>query len=222
MAKKKAPKTDHSKLDFPKGAPQDNTASGMDYYRLKTKAVDDLVSANSENSPPVSKEELRKYHAVPKKRVPDAVKAILLKIWFAGVICYFFIWGLSTLSLNQWDLLLILSIALGAVTFLLTKNIYRFFARKEGDFDRWMMFPGESILWLPADLVYAVVLVMCTVMTYNGINRLIAGPEGATALGVEPILFGLFVTGWDLIFLGMKRLMKRILEDAKKSVSRGN
>ena len=84
------------------------------------------------------------------------------------------------------------------------------------------MFTGESVLWLPADLVYAMVLVMCTVMTYNGVNRLIAGPEGAAALGVEPILFGIFVTGWDLIFLGMKRLMKRILEDAKKSVSRGN
>ena len=227
MAKKKAPKTDHSKLDFPGRAPlSDRPGAGdespSDPYSLKRQAVEDLVSANRENSPQVSKAELRKYHAVPKKRVPDAVKAILLKIWFAGVICYFFIWGLSTLSLNQWDLLLILSIALGAATFLLTKNIYRFFARKEGDFDRWMMFTGESVLWLPADLVYAMVLVMCTVMTYNGVNRLIAGPEGGTALGVEPILFGIFVTGWDLIFLGMKRLMKRILEDAKKSVSRGN
>ena len=158
MAKKKcpAPKTDHSKLDFPKGAslkegaprrPEDGRAhdgpEGADLYRLKHQAVEDLVTANKENSPPVSKQELRKYHAGPKKRVPDAVKAILLKVWFAGVICYFFIWGLSTLSINQWDLLLVLSVALGAVTFLITKNIYRFIAKKEGDFDRWMMFPGE-------------------------------------------------------------------------------
>ena len=235
MAKKKrpAPKTDHSKLDFPKGAslkegaprrPEDGRAhdgpEGADLYRLKHQAVEDLVTANKENSPPVSKQELRKYHAGPKKRVPDAVKAILLKVWFAGVICYFFIWGLSTLSINQWDLLLVLSVALGAVTFLITKNIYRFIAKKEGDFDRWMMFPGESILWLPADLVYAVILVLCTVMTYNGVNRLIAGPSGDTAVGVEPILFGIFVTLWDLIFLGAKYLMKKIVEDAKNSVSR--
>ena len=57
-------------------------------------------------------------------------------------------------------------------------------------------------------------------MTYNGVNRLIAGPSGDTAVGVEPILFGIFVTLWDLIFLGAKYLMKKIVEDAKNSVSR--
>ena len=33
-----------------------------EYYRLKTQAVDDLVTANEDNSPEVSEEELRAYH----------------------------------------------------------------------------------------------------------------------------------------------------------------
>ena len=54
MASKKQP--------FPekKRAPaQEKEKSTADYYKLKTKAVDDLVNATEENSPPVSKRELR-------------------------------------------------------------------------------------------------------------------------------------------------------------------
>lgn len=191
-----------------------------DYYRLKYQAVEDLVTASPENSPPVSRQELRKFHAGPRVHAADWVKAILLKFWFAGVICYFFIWGLSTYALNQWDHLLILAIAQGGVTFLLTNNIYRFMAKTEGAYDRWMMFPGKSIVLLLPEILYAAVLILCTVMTYNGVNLAFAGgAEGGAALGVEPLLYGLFITLWDLLFLGVKHLLKRILADARQKVS---
>ena len=41
--------------------------------------------------------------------------------------------------------------------------------------------------------------------------------QGA-ALGVEPILFGVFATLWDLLFLGMKRVFLKIVSDAQKRV----
>ena len=207
MARKKRPaqKTDHQKMDFPKGASladkgrggdpgkgaRKSEESAGDYYRLKKQAVEDLVTASPENSPPVSKAELRKYHAAPGIKVSDTVKAILIKIWFAGVICYFFVWGLSTFTLNQWDLMLILS----------------------------MMFPGENHLWLIGDLIYAALLVACTVMTYSGINALFTAPGKEAALGVEPILFGVIIAAWDLIFLFFKHLMKKIVKDARHRVS---
>lgn len=190
-----------------------------DYYRLNTKAVEDLVSANEENSPPVSAKELRKYQSGPKIKMADWVKAILLKCWAGGMLCYFFIWGLSTFTMNQWDHLLILGVALGMVTNLIVNNIFRFIASAPGAYDRWMMFPGKSIGFLPLDILYALLLVFCTVQSYNGVNLLLAGGgEGASpALGVEPILFGVIITLWDLLFLGFKRLGKSILADAKKS-----
>ena len=190
---------------------------GPDFSRLQTKAVEDLVSANEENAPPVPAAELRKYGAGPKLKVSDWLKALLLKAWFGGMLCYFFIWGLSTLTLNGWDHLLILGIALGMITHLITNPVFRFLAKTPGAFDRWMMVPRKEIWFLPLDLVYGLLLVVCVMMTYNGINLAAArftGKAEVAFLGVEPILFGLLILGWDLLFLGMKRLLKRIIRDA--------
>ncbi len=197
--------------------------AGEDYYRLKTQAVEDLVTANEENSPPVSAAELRKYHAVPKLTLADWVKAFLLKAWTGGMICYFFIWGLSTLSLNSWDHLLILGLVQGTVTHLITHNVLRFLTKTSGAFDRWMMVPRKEIWFLPLDLLYGLLLVICVVMTYNGINLTAArftGGADSVFLGVEPLLFGLFILVWDLLFLAMKHLLLRILRDAKRQVNR--
>ena len=50
---------------------QDERRASADYYRLNTKAVDDLVNATPENSPQVSEKELRKYRSGPKIRLRD-------------------------------------------------------------------------------------------------------------------------------------------------------
>ena len=66
-----------------------------DYYKLNTKAVDDLVGANKENSPEVPREELEKYRSASGIRLPRWLKAVLLKAWFAGAACFFIFWGLG-------------------------------------------------------------------------------------------------------------------------------
>ncbi len=193
------------------------------YYRLKTRAVDDLVNANAQNSPEVSPEELRKYHSGPHLNLSDWLKAVLIKAWFAGVIGYFFIWGLSTFTLNPWDHIVILGVALGTVTNLITNNVLRFIARKRGSYDRWMMVTSGKLLYLPVDIGYALVLVICVLMTYNAINAAFAvlrGTENAV-LGVEPVLFGVFTTAWDLLFLGIKQTLKKIFSDAKRKAREG-
>ena len=203
----------------PNGTDHEPRKDEADYYRLKVKAVDDLVNASAENSPPVSRQELRKYQSGPKVRLADWVKAILLKWWIAGTICYFFVWGLSTFNLNQWDLLLILGVVLGLATNLLTNNIYRFIAKTEGAYDRWMMFPKKGYIFYLLDILYGTLLVLCTMMSYNTINLVISGGvrDAPVAMGVEPILFGLLITAWDLLFLGFKRVGQRILTDARRT-----
>ena len=194
-------------------------AKEPNYYDLKRQAVEDLVTANEENSPEVSPSELRKYRSGPSLRMADWVKAILIKAWMAGIVCYFFVWGLSVLSMHQWDLLLVLALALGTVTNLITNNILRFIAKTPGAYDRFMMIPRKEIWFLPLDLLYAAVLVFCVNLTYQAVNVLgsrITGNPDAVTLGVEPLLFGIFTMGWDMLFLGMKRLMIRIVEDAKR------
>jgi hypothetical protein len=209
------------KLPFPDGRKaraEEKEKSTADYYRLKTQAVDDLVNANAENSPPVSQKELRKYHAQKKLTLADWLKAVLLKAWFAGIVCYFILWGLGPYLLNQWDMLLVAGVALGFVTDLVTNNVIRFIAKPAGANDRFLMFPKRAFWTLPLNLIYALVILLLVVMTYNALNILLAGPDGQTALGVEPILFGIFAMGWDMLFLGFKRMAKNMVSDAKKSV----
>ena len=200
-------------------APEDAPLAEEHLYRLKTQAVEDLVTASEENSPPVSRAELRKYQSGPKIHLADWLKALLIKAWMPGVICYFFVWGLSTFAVNQIDFLVILSLALGTVTNLITNNILRFIAKTPGALDRWIMVTPKSAWFLPLDLIYAGLLVACVTLTYNTVNTVgarLSGNPGTVTLGVEPILFGLFTLGWDLLFIGAKRLLRRIVGDAKQ------
>lgn len=203
-----------------KKEPAEEKKSLAEYYQLNTKAVDDLVNANAENSPKVSEEELRKYRSGPKIRLSDAVKAILLKTWFGGMVCFFFFWGLGMYVSDQADQLLILGLGFGFVTDLFTNNIFRFYAKVPGANDRWMMFPKKRFLSLPLNVLYAFVILFCVVTTYNALNALLVALTDAkdtVPLGVEPILFGVFSMAWDMLFLFMKKTAKRVIADAKQT-----
>ena len=64
--------------------------TAADYYKLHSEAVNDLATANEENSPEVSEEELRKYRSGGKFKLSETVKALLVKYWFNGAVCFFF------------------------------------------------------------------------------------------------------------------------------------
>ncbi|MBQ8129747.1 MAG: hypothetical protein IJ175_05810 [Clostridia bacterium] len=201
-----------------KSAPEPHKTAS-DYYSLNTKAVEDLVSADVTNSPKVSEAELRRYRSGPKIRLADWMKAVLLKWWFAGAVCFFFLWGLGTVVPNRENQLIIVGLALGAVTDLFTNNIFRFYARTPGENDRWMMFPRNSFSTLPLNIVYGYVILFLVVLTYNAVNAFLiaaTGVQDKIPLGVGPILFGLFCTGWDLLLLAAKRMLMRIVRDAKR------
>ncbi len=217
MASKKQPFPENQRASA-----QEKEKSAADYYKLNIQAVDDLVNATEENSPPVSNRELRKYRS-PGAGIKMAgwVKAVCIKAWMAGILCYFFIWGVGMYVSDQLDLLAILAVALGFATDLITNNIFRFIAKPENANDRWMLIPPKKFVSLPLNVLYAFVLVFCVVQTYRTVNTVIAAllrTEEGAVLGVEPILFGFFTMGWDMLFIGMKNLFKRIVADAKNSV----
>lgn len=188
-----------------------------DYYQLNTKSVDDLVNANEENSPAVPKEELEKYRSKRGFSIPSWLKVVLLKAWFAGAACFFIFWGLGLYLTNLLDMMLAFGIALGLVTDLLVNSLIRF----AGLGDRWMMFPRKGMPSFFLNILYAFVLLTCVFFLYQGINGAIVALNGnaeSVPVGVEPILFGLFYMGFDLLFLGMKHLARRILTDARATV----
>ena len=192
-----------------------------DYYKLNTKAVDDLVGASKENSPEVPREELEKYRSKSRIPLPRWLKAVLLKAWFAGAACFFILWGLGLYLTNLLDMMLVFGLALGLVTDLLENNIFRFAAQVPGENDAWMMFPKKGMAAFFFNILYGYFLLFCVYSLYQGINTVITtvtGQVDSVPVGVEPVLFGLFYMGFDLLFLGLKHMAQGILSDARAKV----
>ena len=202
-----------------KGSEKAEIERQSDYYKLKTKAVDDLVTADESNSPEVSREELNRYRSGPKLQVADWVKLLFIKGWFAGAVCFFFIWGLGGALASQWDLLFVTGFALGAVTDLLTNPVLRFFEKTPGDHSQWMMFPKKGFITLPLNIVYGYVILVFVFTIYTTVNAAaarITGDMERIVLSVEPVLFGVFCLGVDLLLLQVKHLLIRLFHGTAK------
>ena len=203
-----------------KGEPQKpEITKQADYYKLKTQAIEDLVTADESNSPEVSPEELRRYQSGPKLKVADWVKLLFIKAWFPGSVCFFFIWGLGGMVADQLDMLFITGIALGVVTEMLTNNVLRFLEKKPGANDRYMMFPQKGYITFPLNILYAFVVLFLVYTLYNAINLVIVqltGMVDKVPLGVEPVLFGIFYLCFDMILIQGKHLVQDIVRGGKK------
>ena len=191
--------------------------TAADYYKLHSEAVNDLATANEENSPEVSEEELRKYRSGGKFKLSETVKALLVKYWFNGAVCFFFFLGLGNYLRDLLDQLFVLGFAMGIITDILVNNVLRFIAKPEGGNDKWMMIPQKKLSSLFLNIGYAFVVLFFVYMFYNLLNTILQ-KLGGSILSVEPLLFGLIYLGFDLLFIGMKKMMKNIINDAKKKV----
>lgn len=190
-------------------------------YELKSEAVEKLLEAEKGQVPEFSEEELKRYRSKGGLKLPQTLKVVLLKAWFAGAVCYFILWGLGTYVYSIIDMLFILGIVLGLVTDLLTNNVIRFIEKTPGENDKWLMLPQKGMVSFFLNMVYALVLVVLVYGLYGVINQTICTVMGLTdtvPLGVEPILFGVFIMGFDMLFIGCRNLMKRIIADAKAGI----
>lgn len=192
----------------------------QDFYKLNKAAVEDLVTADSENSPEVSKEELKKYKKHSSINLPTWLKVLFIKFWFAGAVCYFFLWGLGLYVPSHLDLMAITALAMGFVTDILENNILRFMEETPGENDKWMMVTVRGFVSLIANVLYAFILMFCVYGTYYLINAAIIGASGnpdSLPFGVEPLAFGLFYMGFDMLFVGVKMLINKMLAKARKN-----
>ncbi len=199
--------------------PPEEERAADEYYKLHSDAINDLIHADESNSPEVSPEELARY-SHRRISLAEWIKILLIKFWFNGSVCFFFFWGLSIYLPGLLDQLFVLGIAMGIITDLMVNNILRFYAKTEGENDRWMMFPKKRFISLPLNILYAFGVLFFVYTLYQMINSVIVHFSGAVdsvPLGVEPILFGLFYLSVDLLFLAMKQLFQRIIHDAQEN-----
>ena len=192
-------------------------------YELKSDAVEKLLKAEAGDVPEFSQEELNKYRKKSRFKLSETMKVLLLKAWFAGAVCYFILWGLGMYIYSLIDMLFILGVVLGMVTDLMTNNVIRFIEKNNGENDKWLMFPKKGMASFFLNMVYAMVLIVCVYFLYGIINNIavmIIGNADTVPLGVEPVLFGVFCTGFDVLFVFCKNFLKGIIADAKASAGR--
>ena len=188
-------------------------------YELKSDAVEKLVDAQKGNVPEFTEEELNQYRS-KKLAIPEWLKVVFIKAWFAGAVCFFFLWGLGTYLSSLLDMLFVAGAALGMATDLLTNNVLRFTEKYSGGNDKWILCNKKGVVGLGLNLLSAYAILLCVYFTYNVINFTIVSITGAVdtvPLGVEPLLFGLLCMGYEMLFIGIKRMVQSIIRDAKQA-----
>ncbi len=182
-------------------------------YELKGNAVEKLLDAQKGEVPEFTQEELNQYR---KKRlsIPMAVKVVFIKAWFAGAVCFFILWGLGIYLQATLDMFFVAGAVLGMATDLLTNNVLRFMETTPGANNKWLLCEKRGMVGFGLNLLMGYVVFFCVYCTYGLINATI-GPALQIYVGVEPLLFGLLCMGYEMLFIGMKRMMKSIIRDAK-------
>lgn len=192
-----------------------------DYYKLNTNAVDRLVNAEKvveekSRQAPLLKDPSKQYRSDFLDRIPAPVKALFIKWWFVASVCFFF--TLATTYVDYLDMIVVLSVVIGMVTDILTNNTLRLIETIPGENNKWMMFTKKKYWTFIANILYSFIVFYCVFRTYIAINLLIDSAAETPKLAVEPILFGAIYLVFDLIFIGMKNIMKTIINDAKNKV----
>ena len=189
------------------------------YYDLHSEAVEDLVTATKDNTPRYSEAELNKYRSGKTRwKFPEALKALLIKFWFYGAVCFFVYMGLG-MYIQGLDMYFVAALAMGMGTDLLINHFLRFTEKLPGGSKRWMMVTRRSTPGFFRNLLYGFLLMFLVITAYQVVNTVIYtlwdGSANAPLLQVEPIVFGLAATGADMLCITIRNTLRKIVDDAR-------
>lgn len=154
-------------------------------------------------------------------RIPVWLKAIFIKFWFAGAVCYFVMFGLS-LYFAADDLFIISGLILGILVDFIINPIFRMLESDDKEYNRYMMFPFPvKVFWtFLTNIIYYIFVMFVVSYAYTGLNMLInlinGAPDHHIAVGVEPLLCGIFAVIVDMAFIGLKDLLVWLIRKNKR------
>lgn len=204
------------------------------YYDLKVEEMDELVAALKGDSQDVEakpvtmdiaeitgeevkggSEKKRKFDPYRRDKfsaIPGWIKAIFIKWWFAGCVCYFFVMGLGT-GVDSLDMVFLAGVTLGIVTDVFVNPALRFMESDDKQYDAYMMFPFpfKKYWTFLTNAVYYLIVVILVGLLYTFLNRYVFN----IVFGVEPLLFGTFCVIVDMFFIGIKDLIVYLVKRKK-------
>lgn len=146
-------------------------------------------------------------------RIPAWIKALVIKFWFSGAICYFFIMGLGVYITSTVDMIFVVGIVLGIVTDIMINPIFRMLESNEKEYNNFMMFPFPfKAYWtFITNILYYLVVVVCVNYIYLFIDGVLH-----IYIAIEPLMFGIIVLIIDMAFIGVKDGIVYAVKRAKK------
>ena len=227
------------------------------YYDLKTKEMDELVAAlKSDGQTDVSGEPLpsmniaevtgevtednkkgkKKFDPYKRdklSRIPYWIRALFIKFWFFGAVCYFALMGLGSLFIDESgnytiiqdiQLYIVCGVIMGLFVDCFVNPIFRMMESDSKEFNNFMMlpFPFKQFWTFFANIVNYLIVTMGVGCIYWFIDVYIA-----EFTGVEPLLFGIFCLIVDMAFIGIKDLIVFLIKRAirrsrEKKAAAGN
>ena len=203
------------------------------YYDLKTDKIDELVAAlkgddlDDTEAPTTDIEEItgetvnsksrKKRNFDPYRRdklasIPVWLKAIFIKWWFAGAVCYFVNMGLGLYIPSFIDLMILDGLLYGVLVDIIVNPLFRMMESDKREFDYYTMFPFPvKHFWtFFANMFYYVIVFFGVMLCYAGVNEFI------TFAAVEPLLFGVFAVIVDMALIGIKDLIVFLVKKAMR------
>lgn len=212
------------------------------YYDLRTDAVDDLVEAlktgqskedvptniteitgeQTKAKPGSKKAEFDPYRRDKLAALPTWLKAIFIKWWFAGCVCYFVMMGLGSLlgapspATNE-NLFLLTAVIFGVVVDVFVNPTFRYLESDRKEYNAYMMFPFpfKKFWTFFANIIYYFLVMVLVNFSINLINLIVHSAGGDRNIYLEPLLFGTLVTIIDMAFIGLKDLIVYLVKRAK-------
>lgn len=202
------------------------------FYELKTKEMDELVAAlkgetaedahvptaniaeitgEQEKGDKKGKKEFDPYKRDKLSAIPFWIKALFIKFWFFGAVCYFALMGLGSILVSDdagWvesvEMYLLCGAIMGLFVDCLVNPIFRMMESDRKEYNYFMMFPFpfKQFWTFFANIIYYLVVTLCVGFIYMFVDYYIADFGG-----VEPLLFGIYCLIVDMAFIGIKDLI---------------
>ncbi len=224
---------------YKKGKQPPKETTIENFYDLKTKEMDELVAALKGETPedaPVptaniaeitgetqegNKKKSGKAEFDPYKRdkfsriFPFWLKALFIKFWFFGLVCYFVLMGLGIYITNNLDLFVVCGLVCGVVVDCFVNPIFRMMESDRKEYNYFMMFPFpfKKIWTFFANLIYYLGVMILLSWFYELIFGVLKVSDFG---GVEPLGFGLACLIVDMALIGIKDLIVFLVKRAVK------
>lgn len=210
------------------------------YYDLKVDKIDELVAALKGSEPSGEQEQISlkisdctgedvkdskkhekefdPYKVDKLSRVPCWLKAIFIKFWFAGAVCYFIMMGTG---LKDFDGIVVTGVVLGVIVDVLVNPLFGYMQSDKREYDKYIMlpFPFKKFWTFFVNIIYYIGVLFVVNYCYLGINLMcnaIAGTSLMYYVGVEPLLFGVLTLVADMFFIGIKDLIVYLVKRRKR------